>query len=219
MAYALCGFIWGMFIPYLARRFAKFMPATAAYALYDVFHFRFSLAACKRERYCRLLRKLRQRSLMYALFSAGVFYALTFRADNGIGWTVCFAGASLLLAEIDYRLQILPDIITFPLLILGFGAACFDYGLLPAESFIGAAAGYVLPTVAALPLMRKNKEAFGGGDVKYLSVVGAWLGMEKMIYVLLAACVLFAVYAIVRRKRFGAFGPALVLSALGALFW
>ena len=44
MSYALCGFVWGLFIPYIARRFAKFMPATFAYALFDICHCRFSFA-------------------------------------------------------------------------------------------------------------------------------------------------------------------------------
>ena len=34
MFYAIFGFIFGLLIPYMARRFAKFMPATMAYALY-----------------------------------------------------------------------------------------------------------------------------------------------------------------------------------------
>ena len=34
MSYIFWGFLFGVLIPYMARRFAKFMPATAAYALY-----------------------------------------------------------------------------------------------------------------------------------------------------------------------------------------
>ena len=36
MSYIFWGFLFGVLIPYMARRFAKFMPATAAYALYPV---------------------------------------------------------------------------------------------------------------------------------------------------------------------------------------
>lgn len=57
MSYALCGFVWGLFIPYIARRFAKFMPATFAYALFDICHCRFSLQErsrhfCKSDEAC-----------------------------------------------------------------------------------------------------------------------------------------------------------------------
>ena len=34
MVYVICGLVLGLLIPYMARRFAKFMPATPAYALY-----------------------------------------------------------------------------------------------------------------------------------------------------------------------------------------
>lgn len=36
MIYALYGFLVGLFIPYTARRFAKFMPATPGYALWQL---------------------------------------------------------------------------------------------------------------------------------------------------------------------------------------
>ena len=36
MIYAAYGLVFGLFIPYLARRFSKFMPATPAYALYRI---------------------------------------------------------------------------------------------------------------------------------------------------------------------------------------
>lgn len=219
MSYALCGFVWGLFIPYIARRFAKFMPATFAYALFDICHCRFSLQTKGKEKFLRLRATLRWRSFMYALAAAVIFYALALRNPgfDAAGLAI-FAGASLLLVEIDSRLLLLPDIITYPLLILGFGFACFGGGILPVESFIGAAAGYILPTAAAMFLVWKHKDAFGGGDVKYLAVIGAWLGLEKLLYVIIGACIIFAVYALAARKRAGAFGPALALAAIGAAF-
>ena len=36
MIYAAYGLVFGLFIPYLARCFSKFMPATPAYALYRI---------------------------------------------------------------------------------------------------------------------------------------------------------------------------------------
>ena len=51
--------------------------------------------------------------------------------------------------------------------------------------------------------------AFGGGDIKLLAAVGAWLGLLPVVYTILAASVLFAVFAFVMRRRDGAFGPAI----------
>lgn len=220
MFYALYGFVWGVFIPYIARRFAKFMPATAAYALFDIFHFRFSLRRQGKENFLRLRATLRWRSFMYGLVTAGIFFAAGyFPVAGSLIWILIFIAASLLLIEIDWRLMVLPDIITYPLLIVGFGFACFGGGtLIPAESFIGAGVGYALPTLASLLLVWRNKNVFGGGDIKYLAVIGAWLGVEKLVYVILAACLLFGIYALVRRRRAGAFGPALAAAAIGMFF-
>lgn len=225
MVYALYGFIFGLFIPYLARRFAKFMPATLAYALFDIFRPRKkTVAAVLKEnpRYMDLRSAFRWRSFVSGLATGALSYAAYYRfGEMYLCWYLLFIWASLLLIEIDYKMQILPDIITVPLLIFGFGYSVFvGVWVGPGESFIGAFAGYFLPVIASLFLVWKNKDVFGGGDIKYLAVVGAWMGLDRLLYVIIAACVLFALYALLKRKREGAFGPALagaaILTALAA---
>ena len=88
----------------------------------------------------------------------------------------------------------------------------------PAESSIGAAAGYVLPVFASLFLVWKHKDVFGGGDIKLLSAAGAWLGVELLLYVILLSCLVFGIYALIRRQRAGAFGPAIAISAIIVAF-
>lgn len=219
MLYALWGFVFGLFIPYLARRFAKFMPATLAYAIYDVVKRRKKVpseVAQKNPKYLDLRSAYRWRSFMYGIITAAVSYATFYKfgAEN-IGWYLLFMWASLLLIEIDYRLLLLPDIITYPLLILGFGYAIMVGAWVgPGESFVGALAGYFIPIVASLFLVWKNKDVFGGGDIKYLAVIGAWQGLDRLLYVIIAACVIFAIYALIKRQRQGAFGPALAVAAI-----
>ena len=60
--------------------------------------------------------------------------------------------------------------------------------------------------------------SFGGGDIKLLSALGAWLGVLNVVYVILVACVLFVIKAIILKKREGAFGPELAISAIGVAF-
>ena len=48
MTYILIGFLFGFTIPYLARRFAKFMPATLAYAIYRIFHINKTVSKSKK---------------------------------------------------------------------------------------------------------------------------------------------------------------------------
>lgn len=43
-----------------------------------------------------------------------------------------------------------------------------------------------------------HKESFGGGDIKLMTVLGLFLGLERGVICLLAACVLSVVYVLVR---------------------
>lgn len=219
MMFALYGLLFGLFIPYMARRFAKFMPATPGYALWQL------LRPGKKSTvdnsasslvYIKLRRQFYYRSVMSGLVTMAISYlAYDQWGALHLGWRLAYVWILLLLAEIDYRMLLLPDILTVPLLILGFAVSVFGLGFVGAEmSALGAVGGYVLPVVASLALVWKNKDAFGGGDIKLLAAVGAWLGLELLLYVILAAAGLFLVYAAVKRRRIGAFGPAIALSAI-----
>ena len=127
--------------------------------------------------------------------------------------------------EIDKRMLLLPDILTVPLLIAGFSYAVFAGGMLgyepaasAANSALGAAAGYVIPVIASLFLIKKYPEAFGGGDIKLLSAVGSWVGLTNIPYVILLSCLLFAVSCFINKQRQGAFGPSIVIASLIILF-
>lgn len=213
MPYIVCAFVFGLFVPYMARRFAKFMPATFAGALVELFK---PGKKVKRYRRTKQYKKLLWRSLMSALAAAGtVWLAYVHFGSFGFAFTSAYILILLLLAEIDCRTFLLPDILTVPLLILGFLAAGFDMGLVPAmESAAGAATGYVLPVLASLLIVWYKKDAFGGGDIKLLAAIGAWLGVEGLLYVIAAAAVSGLLYALVRRQRTLAFGPMIALAGI-----
>ena len=136
-----------------------------------------------------------------------------------------FAWIAALLAEIDYRIFLLPDILTVPLLIFGFVfSACVEsvgtniYGDFPAvgtvQSSIGALLGYFIPVLASMFMLKKSKDAFGGGDIKLLAAIGAWMGIRGLFFTILSSCVLFGVYMLIRGQKSGAFGPALTMAAV-----
>ena len=224
MIYAVYGFVLGFVIPYMARRFAKFMPATAAVAFWRLILPVKKVARSKRydrEVYKKLVGAYFWRSFMYGIAGGVLFYAASLHfSPLGLGGVLAFFWALLLLFEIDYKTMFLPDVVTVPLLIGGFVFSSF-YGVwvLPIESALGAAAGYLLPVTAAVLIVWKHKDAFGGGDIKLLAAVGAWLGLLPVVYTILAASVLFAVFAFVMRRRDGAFGPAISLAAIMLAFY
>ncbi len=219
MIYALYGLIFGMFIPYIARRFGKFMPATPAFALFSIVRPQRRVSRQKvktNPRYLDLRAAYRWRSLMFGLVCGLLSWVMFYKygSDNMV-WYLLFLWGALLLIEIDYRWLMLPDIVTVPLLIFGFGYAVMVGGWVgPGESFIGAVVGYFLPVFASLFLVWRDKDVFGGGDIKYLAVVGAWMGPDRILYVILTACAVFGLYAALKKRREGAFGPAIAAAAV-----
>lgn len=223
MYYTLAGLAFGFLIPYIARRFAKFMPATPGYALWQLFCFGKRVSDEKIQsslHYHKLRRELFYRSVMSGLFTAVLTYMAWRQWDvPNLGWKLFYFWTLLLLAEIDYRMYLLPDILTVPLLIIGFVAAVFGFGWIGAEeSAIGALSGYFLPAIASLLVVWKNRDAFGGGDIKLLAAIGGWSGPERLLYIIILSAVIFLLIALFRQKRSGAYGPAAAVAAIIVAF-
>jgi len=115
----------------------------------------------------------------------------------GFGWA---AAAALVLtwflialAVIDMDTQLLPDGMTLPLLWIGLMLPL----LLPAgdrlpvdlrDAVIGAAAGYLsLWSVYHLFRLLTGKEGMGYGDFKLLAALGAWLGWQMLLPIIIGA--------------------------------
>lgn len=166
MIYAAYGLVFGLFIPYLARRFSKFMPATPAYALYRILKPVRSVSRAKRAgnpEYRRLMTRYRMRSIGWGIVAAAISYLAAERfSDVYIVWYLGLIWTLLLLTEIDNRMMLLPDILTVPLLIAGFAYSVFvSQWVIPAESVLGAVTGYMLPVVASAFLVWKTRTLSG----------------------------------------------------------
>jgi leader peptidase (prepilin peptidase)/N-methyltransferase len=127
------------------------------------------------------------------------------------------------LTFIDIDTQLLPDSLTLPLLWLGLTLSLWGpQGGAPVpvdvrSSLIGAVAGYLsLWSVYHLFRLVTGKEGMGYGDFKLLAALGAWLGWQMLLPVILIAAVVGAVVGIamlaIRRQSRAtpiAFGPFL----------
>lgn len=107
------------------------------------------------------------------------------------------------LTFIDVDRQLLPDSLTLPLLWLGLALSLFGpqgAASVPVDvrsSVIGAAAGYVsLWSVYHLFRLLTGKEGMGYGDFKLFAALGAWLGWQMLLPVMLMASVVGAVVGI-----------------------
>ncbi len=139
-----------------------------------------------------------------------------------------FCAVLLLLARIDARTHLLPDVLTQPLLWLGLLWHAAGLGERSLELAVwGAAAGYiVLWLPAGLLGAWLGKTVMGHGDFKLSAAIGAWLGCWALPFVWLLACtssMLFVALA----TRFGGrrlrepmpFGPGLALGGILMLFF
>jgi leader peptidase (prepilin peptidase)/N-methyltransferase len=155
------------------------------------------------------------------------------------GYTIeCAAALALLwsliaLSVIDLDHQLLPDIITLPLMWLGLGLSLFSHAdgspifVTPQDAIIGAIAGYLsLWSIYQGFKLVTGKEGMGYGDFKLLAALGAWLGWQMLfLIVLLSALVglVAAVGMIVFRGHDRQipipFGPYLAIAGFVALIW
>jgi len=107
------------------------------------------------------------------------------------------------LTFIDLDHQLLPDSLTLPLLWLGLTLSLWGpqaSAPLPVDvrsSLIGAVAGYLsLWSVYHLFRLATGKEGMGYGDFKLFAALGAWLGWQLLLPVILIAAVVGAVVGI-----------------------
>jgi leader peptidase (prepilin peptidase)/N-methyltransferase len=137
-----------------------------------------------------------------------------------------FSGGLIALSVIDFYHQILPEVISLPLIGLAFGYAFLRPGFGFLRALLGAAvgAGFLLLIYGAYYLLRK-KEGLGLGDVILMVLIGAFLGWKLVILTLILASfvgALVGIFLISFRKKglqhalpFGTFlGPAAIIALL-----
>ncbi|EIL88349.1 type II secretory pathway prepilin signal peptidase [Rhodanobacter fulvus Jip2] len=104
-----------------------------------------------------------------------------------------FTWTLIALAGIDFRTQLLPDQLTFPLLWLGLLLSLLPMFVAAPSAIIGAAAGYLsLWSVYWLFKLLTGKEGMGYGDFKLLAALGAWMGPVSLLPVILLSSLIGA---------------------------
>ncbi len=138
-----------------------------------------------------------------------------------------FLCALIVITFIDLDHQIIPDAITLPGIVVGFLAAFFLAEPTWKASLAGMAlGGGVLWAVAEAYHWLTGREGMGGGDVKLLAMIGAFLGWPAVPITLLIASLtgtLAGITVILSQGRDSRtpipFGPFLALGAVCSLFY
>jgi len=162
-------------------------------------------------------------ALMAALFLACA-WIWGFKVDTLASCLFCLLCVSL--GVIDLEHQLLPDRLTYPGILMGLGFCPFVSWTTWQSSLVGAAAGASFPALLILVYALFKIEAMGWGDVKFLAMVGAFLGWKSLLLCLLwgaiAGSLIGGIYLLATgkgRRTPLPFGTFLAAAAVAALFW
>jgi len=138
-----------------------------------------------------------------------------------------FGAALIAVIFIDFAHQIIPDVISLPGIFIGFALSFVNpfvswqdsaLGILfGGGSFYLVALGYYLAT---------KREGMGGGDIKLLAMLGAFLGWQSLPFVIFTSAVLGltgGIWAMLEQRKGGKtvipYGPFLAAAGLIYLFF
>jgi leader peptidase (prepilin peptidase)/N-methyltransferase len=167
-----------------------------------------------------------------AILSAAVVWRYGWEWQSAAA--LVFTWALIALTVIDLDHQILPDVITLPLMWLGLLASlawqpgpALSIPVDPWSAIIGAAAGYLsLWLVYWAFKLLTGKEGMGYGDFKLFAAFGAWMGWQMLPLVLLLSAFAGAAIGILLIALRGRdrnipipFGPYLAAAGWIALMW
>lgn len=124
-------------------------------------------------------------------------FGLSLRALCGL--VFCFALISL--TFIDRRTSTLPDVTTLPTLWLGLGMQLVpDTATIGVEKALaGCILAYAVPAVPSfLYELLRERRMLGGGDLKMLAMIGAWMGLSAAFNVLFIAALLLVLVQLIK---------------------
>lgn len=134
---------------------------------------------------------------MVELVTGALFALCAWRFGLTVTGAAWAAFCALLVCQfmIDLDTQLLPDTLNFVLLWLGLAASASGLTGVPLASAVGGAmAGYLsLWLIFHAYRLATGKEGMGYGDFKLLAALGAWLGADYLIAIVLVSSLVGAV--------------------------
>ena len=149
----------------------------------------------------------------------------------GLSWTAAAYGllysALLVVAGTDLSHKIIPNAVTFPGIMVGLVSASTILPLGFLNSVLGILiGGGILWFLAWASPYLFGKEGMGGGDIKLLAMIGAFLGWKPALMTIMVGSFLGSLVGVtliaaqvIKREDYIPFGPFLVCGALVALFF
>ena len=167
------------------------------------------------------------RTIVVAVFGAAALAAMPARFGD-TGERLLFGGyfaALVLLMATDLDQKLLPDVVTFPLMVLGALALVWGGDSLVSRSpaWLAVVGAVVVPAVLYALSIPFGAGALGGGDIKFMVGVGLMIGLVRIVLALFAGALLSGVIVIallvtrrITLKSYIPFGPFLIAGAVWA---
>ncbi len=229
-------FSTGFFIPVLSRFLMKFYPCSMHSYFGDILKFYFN-----KNKY-----KVKNNNIKYNLLKKQYFYN---RLLWGFGYLILFSILEYLAplyinksyplyllfialfllgfsANIDSKCRLIPDIITFPLLMVSILISVYNTKneifspifISSFDSIFSAIAGYILCFALALMFYFKNPYSFGGGDVKLISAISALIGIVNLSWILIFSFIFSVIFLVTKKEKYLALAPLVFYSFIIWLF-
>lgn len=136
-----------------------------------------------------------------------------------------FFAALLVIIFIDIHHQIIPDSISLPGILVGFAGSFLNGQVTWQQSTLGILlGGGVLYAVAYSYYAITHREGMGGGDIKLLAMIGAFLGWQSLLFVVFSSSLfgsLVGIATMYKQRKGGQtripYGPFLALGAISYL--
>ena len=162
---------------------------------------------------------------------SGLLMTLSYIFYTQYGLTIAFGSAVLfilitvLASRIDYCHQILPDKLNYVLLWSGLAVNSLTL-FTPLTSAVWAVLlGYgMIGGMTYLLSIIFKRTMMGGGDIKFIAGLGAWVGVKGLLPVIMIASLLFVLVMVLggwlsdQWHRMSAFGPYLTIGGLITLW-
>ncbi len=160
-----------------------------------------------------------------AALSAALYYK--FSLSIAFAGYFFFLAALLTIIFIDYYHYIIPDIIDLPGIIIGLLFSFINPLVSWQSSLIGIiTGGGILWMAAVFYVLLRKKEGMGGGDIKLLAMLGAWLGWQSLPFIILfssfSGAIIGSISLYLLKKDQTShipFGPFLSIAAIIYLFF
>lgn len=162
--------------------------------------------------------------ILTGLLFLKIYVMFAFQPATLVFWA--FASVLVVLTFIDLDHQIIPDVISLPGIILGFATVSLT-PLSWSNSLFGILlGGGSLWLIAIIYELLTKTEGMGGGDIKLLAMIGAFLGWKAIFPVIFISSCLGTIIGIpimLRQQESGKlaipFGPFLSIAAMIWFFW